>query len=106
MIRAYVGKPGDTVVDDHTDNELVSIVRRDLSQVMTFKLIPIYNCQSFAEKMPQYHVGHIQQIRQIQAHIKQTYPRLRVTGASFVVVGLPDCITQGKVAAEEVIAEL
>ncbi len=24
LIRAYVGKPGDTVVDDHTDNELVS----------------------------------------------------------------------------------
>ncbi len=48
----------------------------------------------------------IQQIRQIQAHIKQTYPRLRVTGASFEAVGLPDCITQGKVAAEEVIAEL
>ncbi|MBH4643736.1 hypothetical protein I6C02_11940, partial [Staphylococcus aureus] len=42
----------------------------------------------------QYHVGHIQQIRQIQAHIKQTYPRLRVTGASFEAVGLPDCITQ------------
>ncbi|VED75802.1 Protoporphyrinogen IX oxidase, aerobic [Staphylococcus aureus] len=37
LIRAYVGKPGDTVVDDHTDNELVSIVRRDLSQMMTFK---------------------------------------------------------------------
>ena len=30
LIRAYVGKPGDSVVDDHTDDELVSIVRRDL----------------------------------------------------------------------------
>ena len=39
LIRAYVGKPGDTVVDDHTDDELVSIVRRDLSQMMTFKAI-------------------------------------------------------------------
>ena len=48
----------------------------------------------------------IQQIRQIQAHIKQTYPRLRVTGASFEAVGLPDCITQVKVAAEEIVAEL
>ena len=37
LIRAYVGKPGDSVVDDHTDDELVSIVRRDLSQMMTFK---------------------------------------------------------------------
>ncbi|HDD0554049.1 TPA: protoporphyrinogen oxidase [Staphylococcus aureus] len=107
LIRAYVGKPGDTVVDDHTDNELVSIVRRDLSQMMTFKGDPEFTIVNRLPKsMPQYHVGHIQQIRQIQAHIKQTYPRLRVTGASFEAVGLPDCITQGKVAAEEVIAEL
>ncbi|GAB5839119.1 hypothetical protein JMUB7531_29040 [Staphylococcus aureus] len=42
MIRAYVGKPGDTVVDDHTDNELVSIVRRDLSQMMTCKGCLLY----------------------------------------------------------------
>lgn len=107
LIRAYVGKPGDTVVDDRTDNELVSIVRRDLSQMMTFKGDPEFTIVNRLPKsMPQYHVGHIQQIRQIQAHIKQTYPRLRVTGASFEAVGLPDCITQGKVAAEEVIAEL
>ena len=35
LIRAYIGKPGDTVVDDHTDEEIVSIVRKDLSQMMT-----------------------------------------------------------------------
>ncbi|MCZ2500649.1 protoporphyrinogen oxidase, partial [Xylophilus sp. Kf1] len=35
LIRAYIGKSGDTVVDDHTDEEIVSIVRKDLSQMMT-----------------------------------------------------------------------
>ncbi|WP_447407816.1 protoporphyrinogen oxidase, partial [Staphylococcus aureus] len=37
LIRAYVGKPGDTVVKDHSDEELVDIVKRDLTQMMTFK---------------------------------------------------------------------
>lgn len=37
LLRAYVGKPGDTVVDDHTDEEIVNIARRDLSKMMTFK---------------------------------------------------------------------
>ncbi|CCE59517.1 Protoporphyrinogen IX oxidase, aerobic [Staphylococcus argenteus] len=107
LIRAYVGKPGDTVVDDHTDDELVSIVRKDLSQMMTFKGNPEFTIVNRLPKsMPQYHVGHIQQIRDIQTHVKQTYPRLRVTGASFEAVGLPDCIMQGKVAAEEIVAEL
>ena len=82
LIRAYVGKPGDTVVDDHTDDEIVSIVRRDLSQMMTFKGDPDFTIVNRLPKsMPQYHVGHIKNIKAIQQHIKNTYPRLRITGA-------------------------
>ncbi|MGT0298927.1 FAD-dependent oxidoreductase [Staphylococcus aureus] len=51
LIRAYVGKPGDTVVDDHTDNELVSIVRRDLSQMMTFKGDPEFTIVNRLQKV-------------------------------------------------------
>ena len=32
-------------------------------------------------------VGHIKMIKEIQQHIKTTYPRLRVTGAPFEAVG-------------------
>ena len=46
--------------------------------------------------MPQYHIGHIGQIRKIQQHVKNNYSALRITGAPFEVVGLPDCIQQGK----------
>ena len=42
--------------------------------------------------MPQYKVGHIDKIKDIQTHVKKTYPNLRITGASFEAVGLPDCI--------------
>ncbi|EHJ07778.1 protoporphyrinogen oxidase [Staphylococcus simiae] len=107
LIRAYIGKPGDTVVEDHSDEEIVSIVRRDLSKMMTFKGDPDFTIVNRLPKsMPQYHVGHIQQIRQIQQHIRNTYPRLRVTGASFEAVGLPDCIKQGKEAVEELLQEI
>lgn len=107
LIRAYVGKPGDTVVDDHTDEEIVSIVRRDLKQMMTFKGDPEFTIVNRLPKsMPQYHVGHIKQIRKIQEHIKRTYPRLKITGAPFEAVGLPDCIQQGHNAVDEMLEEL
>ncbi len=107
LIRAYIGKPGDTVVDNHTDDEIVSIVRKDLSQMMTITGDPDFTIVNRLPKsMPQYHVGHINRIKAIQHHIETTYPRLRVTGASFEAVGLPDCIQQGKNAIEEIIAEL
>ncbi|MDG0844118.1 protoporphyrinogen oxidase [Staphylococcus equorum] len=107
LIRAYVGKPNDTVVDDHTDEEIVNIVKKDLSQMMTFKGAPDFSIVNRLPKsMPQYHVGHIDRIKEVQAHIRTSYPRLRITGASFEAVGLPDCIQQGKNAVEELIAEL
>ncbi|WP_341636916.1 protoporphyrinogen oxidase [Staphylococcus casei] len=107
LIRAYVGKPGDTVVDDHTDEEIVTIVKRDLSQMMTFKGNPDFSIVNrLPNSMPQYRVGHIDQINKIQSHIRSSYPRLRITGASFEAVGLPDCIQQGKQAVDELLMEL
>jgi len=107
LIRAYVGKPGDTVVEDHTDSEIVNIVRDDLSKMMKF-----YGDQDFSivnrlpQSMPQYHVGHINKIKEIQEHIATTYPRLRITGAPFEAVGLPDCVAQAEEAAKSILVEL
>lgn len=107
LLRAYVGKPGDTVVDDHTDEEIVNIVKKDLSQMMTFKGSPDFSIVNRLPKsMPQFHIGHIEQIKSIQSHIRNNYPRLRITGASFEAVGLPDCIQQGKDAVEEILNEI
>ncbi|MDU4613036.1 MAG: FAD-dependent oxidoreductase, partial [Staphylococcus epidermidis] len=89
------------------DEEIVSIVRKDLSQMMTISGDPDFTIVNRLPKsMPQYHVGHIKMIKEIQQHIKTTYPRLRVTGAPFEAVGLPDCIQQGKNAVEEILEEL
>lgn len=107
LIRAYVGKPGDTVVKDHSDEELVDIVKRDLTQMMTFKGAPYFSIVNrLPNSMPQYRVDHMDNISAIQAHIKHNYPRLRIAGASFEAVGLPDCILQGKNAVSELLNEL
>ena len=69
LIRAYIGKPGDTVGF------------KNLSQMMTISGNPDFTIVNRLPKsMPQYHVGHIKMIKEIQQHIKTTYPRLRVTG--------------------------
>ncbi|WP_278925379.1 protoporphyrinogen oxidase [Staphylococcus auricularis] len=107
LLRAYVGKPDDTVVQDHTDEEIVSLVRKDLSQMMTIKGNPDFSIVNrLPNSMPQYHVGHMDRIREIQHHVKENYPRLKMTGASFEAVGLPDCIQQAKDTVEALIEEL
>ncbi|MDQ7114941.1 protoporphyrinogen oxidase [Staphylococcus simulans] len=101
LLRAYVGKSGDNILEEMDDEQIVATVRRDLSQMMDIKGDPEFSIvHRMPKSMPQYHVGHIQQVRRIQDHIKHTYPHLRITGAAFEAVGLPDCIQQGKDAAE------
>ena len=103
LIRAYIGKPTDTVVADHTNEELALITLNDLKQMMHIKGDPEFTIVNrLMHSMPQYHVGHAQHIAEIKSHIRATYPRLRVTGASFDAVGLPDCISQAKHVAEEI----
>lgn len=103
LLRAYVGRPGDTVVKDHNDAELVALARRDLDKMMDIKGEPEFTIVTrLMNSMPLYEVGHIDRIHAIQRYMKETYPGLILTGASFEAVGLPDCIAQAKAAAEAV----
>ncbi|MBA8771474.1 protoporphyrinogen oxidase [Staphylococcus coagulans] len=107
LIRAYIGKPGDNIVNEKSDEELVAIAKKDLSQMMTFYGEPdftIVNKMPYAS--PQYHVGHIGKIKEIQQHIYENYPHLQITGAPFEAVGLPDCIQQAKDVVSKLLPRL
>ncbi|WP_105996397.1 protoporphyrinogen oxidase [Staphylococcus agnetis] len=107
LIRAYIGKPGDDIVKTHSDEELVAIVKKDLSQMMTFYGEPDFTIvNKMLDASPQYHVGHIHQIKQIQEHVYKNYPHLQITGASFEAVGLPDCIQQAQDAVQRLIPRI
>lgn len=107
LIRAYVGKPGDDIVETHSDEELVEIAKKDLSQMMTFYGEPDFTIvNKMPHASPQYHVGHIHEIKKIQEHIYREYPHLQITGAPFEAVGLPDCIRQAQDAVQILIPRI
>ena len=107
LIRAYIGKPGDDIVKTHSDEELVAVAKKDLSQMMTFYGEPDFTIvNKMIDASPQYHVGHIHQIKQIQEHVYKNYPHLQITGASFEAVGLPDCIQQAQDAVQRLIPRI
>ena len=74
--------------------------------MMTFKGDPDFTIVNRLPKsMPQYHIGHMTQIRNIQNHVKRQYNGLRITGAPFEAVGLRLYSTRQN-AVEELIDEL
>jgi protoporphyrinogen/coproporphyrinogen III oxidase len=104
MIRCYVGRSGDEKGVELPDEQLITAVRRDLLDLMGLTATPEFvEITRLRHSMPQYPVGHIDAIASLHDYITQKLPGVLVTGAAFGGVGLPDCVAQGKKAAESVI---
>lgn len=54
-------------------------------------------------KNPAYQVGHLDHVARIRAALP---PNVRVAGASYTGVGIPDCVNAGRTAARDVVAAL
>ncbi|MBB4823587.1 oxygen-dependent protoporphyrinogen oxidase [Sporosarcina luteola] len=107
LLRAFVGKVGDETIVDLPDEEIEKIVLSDLSRIITIKGKPDFSVITrFKEDRPQYRVGHKERIRTARAELQQKFPNIKLAGASYDGVGLPDCIDQGKAAVEEVLVDL
>ncbi|GJM71168.1 hypothetical protein HMSSN036_33840 [Paenibacillus macerans] len=56
--------------------------------------------------MPQYPVGHVERLEALRGALGRAKPGLLLCGAGYAGVGIPDCIRQGKEAAESMAAYL
>ena len=55
--------------------------------------------------MPQYVLGHPERLERIEDALERL-PGLRLAGAAYRGVGIPDCIHSGELAAESVVRAL
>ncbi|MBE1554979.1 protoporphyrinogen oxidase [Sporosarcina limicola] len=107
LLRAFVGRAGDEAIVDLSDREIEKIVLADLSKIIEIKGKPDFTIITrWKEDRPQYRVGHKKRIEAARAELKVKFPQIKLAGASYDGVGLPDCIDQGRVAVKEVLEEL
>lgn len=101
LLRCYVGHSEDQETVKLDDEALIAAVRRDLKQAIGLQATPLFTeITRLNHSMPQYPVGHVQAVRNLRIEMSEKLPGVFVTGAAFDGVGLPDCIRQGKEAAE------
>ena len=90
-----------------SDDEIATIARRDLNKMMTFHGDPEFTIVNrLTKSMPQYHIGHIGQIRKFNNTLKIIILHSELQVHHLKLVGLPDCIQQGKNAVEELLDEI
>ncbi len=104
LVRCYVGGVGREEILKLDDEQLVARVRAELTALCGLQAEPTYaEVNRWWKAMPQYTLGHLDRLSQLDAALSR-YPGLVLTGAAYCGVGIPDCIRDGNLAAERIMA--
>lgn len=107
LLRSYVGREGDEAIVDLSDKELEKIVLDDLRKIIHIDGEPEFTIVSRWKKaMHQYTVGHKERIEKSFREIEEAFPMVKLAGASYEGIGLPDCVNSGKKAVRAVLDDL
>ena len=98
VVRASIGRYGDTTTLQRDDADLVSAVRDELRLTIGLTATPVdTRVTRWGGGLPQYAVGHVDRVRRIRAAIAAV-PGLAVCGAAYDGVGIPACIRSAQTA--------
>lgn len=102
LLRVFIGRAG-RMDDPNLDEEsLIEIARQELADTLGIRSTPILaRVARWPRSMPQYNLGHPERLRAIAERLG-SLPGLRLAGAAYNGIGIPDCIRSGERAAAEV----
>ena len=97
VLRVFIGKPGNDVVEHLNDKELSELAIKEIQRIMSFSTQPEWvRINRLIHCMPQYNVGHRAGITAVREHVAKHYPNLHLIGTPFDGIGIPDGVKQAK----------
>ncbi len=104
LLRTFVGGALQPDLLSLSDEELVSLVRSELAEMLGVRGQPDFaRVYRYPRAMPQYHVGHLDRVARIEA-LTARHPGFALAGNAYRGVGIPDVIASGEAAAESILA--
>ena len=95
VLRVFLGKPTDSTVDTHSEEELCELALSEIRNILKFTGNPEWiEVVRLQKSMPQYEVGHKERVATLMDHAQEHYPGLALIGTPFKGVGMPDGIKQ------------
>lgn len=106
LLRSFVGGAMQPELLTHDDDTLIRLVDADLRSILGMHQTPMFaDVVRYSAAMPQYHVGHLSRVTAIEREVA-VWPGLELAGAAYHGVGIPDCVTSGRSAADRVLRSL
>ncbi|HYU99993.1 MAG TPA: protoporphyrinogen oxidase [Pyrinomonadaceae bacterium] len=102
LLRAFVGGALQPELLELNEGELLARVLRDLRDLLGIDRAPLFaEVTKWERSMPQYHVGHLERVKRIEARLA-ALPGLVLAGNAYSGLGIPDCIRSGEAAAHSI----
>ena len=106
VLRVFIGKPGNDVVEQYSDEELSELAVEEIQHIMRFSAKPEWvRINRLIHCMPQYNVGHRAGIKAVREHVDENYPNLHLIGTPFDGIGIPDGVKQAKELVQKLVNE-
>ena len=104
VLRVFIGKPGNDVVEHLNDEELSELAVKEIQRIMSFSTRPEWvRINRLIHCMPQYNVGHRAGIKAVREHVAEHYPNLHLIGTPFDGIGIPDGVKQAKELVQSIV---
>jgi len=101
LLRAFAGGALQPEIFALDESEMSRRVEADLRELLGISENPRFiEVAKWEKSMPQYEVGHLDRVNEIEALVSQL-PGLALAGNAYRGAGIPDCIRSGESAAEE-----
>lgn len=107
LLRGFVGGPHNQEVMEHSDEELVQVVRSEFRDILGLNpnAKPLFTrVFRWPLGMPQYTTGHLSRVALIEERSAKI-PGLALAGGCYRGVGLPNCVESGERAVSKILTE-
>ncbi|WP_320784281.1 protoporphyrinogen oxidase [Streptomyces sp. CRN 30] len=106
VLRASVGRHGETEILGRDDAALVDVSRRDIEEATGLAAAPVATrVTRWRDGLPQYPVGHHARVARVREHVAKL-PGLAVCGAAYDGVGVPASIASAYAAVDQLHGDL
>ena len=106
LLRTFLGGALSAQMMQLDDAAMIAAAREELADLLGVRATPmIALVRRWANSMPQYAVGHLERVAEIERQAAEI-PGLALAGAAYRGVSIPDCIRSGEQAAEAVVSRL
>jgi oxygen-dependent protoporphyrinogen oxidase len=104
LLRAFAGGALQPEIFALDEPEISKRVESDLRELLGIREDPRFiEIAKWERSMPQYEVGHLDRVNEIEALVHQV-PGLALAGNAYRGAGIPDCVRSGEVAAEALLS--